>query len=89
MTAPLIAGVTAAEVSPQWIDMIQEMIERTGMRQARALGDLQIELKSLSDNRWRPLMIETSRMAFATKADRDEVLRKINGPRVPVRPAAA
>ncbi len=81
---PSIPGVTAAEITPQWIDAVQEIVERTGMRQARARNDLQIELKSLRDNTWCPLMLETSRMFFATTAERDTVLSKINGPRVPL-----
>jgi hypothetical protein len=87
-TAP-IPGVTAAEITPEWIDTVQEIIERTGARQPRARGDLQIEIKSLRDNEWRPLMLETSRMGFATKEDRDAVLARINGPRIPLPPKPA
>jgi hypothetical protein len=84
-----IAGVTAAEITPEWIDVVQEIIERRGMEQPRASGKLQIEVKSLNDNSWRPLMLETSRMFFATTEDRDAVLAKLRGPRIPLPPKPA
>lgn len=76
---------TADEITPEWIDTIQEIIERTGMARARAAAGNRIELKSLSDNQWRSLVLEGTRPAFATAEDRDTVLAKINGPRVPLR----
>jgi hypothetical protein len=82
-----IPGVTADQITDQWIAIVQDIVDRRGLEQPRAHGELQIAVKSLNEgNAWGPLMLETSQMHFASKADRDTVLAKILGERIPLLP---
>lgn len=73
-------ALTCTDVSQAWIEKARKIMEDGGYEQARKGEGLTIELRSLHDNTWRPLTLETSRTVFASEKDRDWVLSKLNTP---------
>ena len=71
--------ICAADIPPEWSEMVAEIIHRNGQAiRAHATMPL-IEVKSLRDNSWGVLMLHGSGTLFATAEDRDAVLRRIVG----------
>ena len=71
--------LVAADVPPEWIAVVREIIQREG-RALRGPADRAIiESKCLRTNAWRPVLLFSSAAAFSTTADRDAVLKQITG----------
>ena len=77
---------TLAQCDKEWIDVRREVIVRDGYAtRAGEVGvDLAgapytIELKSLTTNEWGRLMLSGETTVFATAADRDAVLKQLQG----------
>lgn len=71
--------VAASDIPPEWIAMVQEIIQRNGQAIRAHASQPIIEVKSLRDNQWGPLMLHGSGFIFVSNADRDAVLRRITG----------
>lgn len=68
---------TSAQIPEEWIATVREILIREG-RAIRANGP-QIEIKSLHDNSWRPLMLFGSGTTFTSTEERDLVVRRLEG----------
>ncbi len=75
-------AITAEAVPDEWIAVVRELIQREGRALRGPVDRPTIEVKSLHTNRWSPVMLFSSAMAFETIADRDAVLAKILAPEV-------
>lgn len=69
--------ITADAVPDEWCDLVREIVQREGRALRGPVDRPTIEVKSLSTNKWAPLMLWSSAMAFETIADRDAVLARI------------
>lgn len=70
--------VTVADVSDSWIQERREIIVREGYALRPGL-DLTIEVKSLTTNEWLPLTLPGDTIRFVSSAERDAVLRRLQG----------
>lgn len=68
---------TAAEIPPEWTDMIREIVQRDGAAIRAAGTSPVIEVKSLRTNQWLPLMLPGGGLAFTNYDERNLVLRRI------------
>lgn len=73
-------AIAAEEVPDDWILVVRELIQREGRALRGPADRATIEVKSLRNNSWGPVMLFSSAMAFETIADRDVVLAKILAP---------
>lgn len=71
--------VSSADIPREWIDIVREIVHREGRALRGPLERATIEVKSLRDNSWSPLMLFSSVMEFSTIEDRDMVLQQITG----------
>ncbi len=78
--------ITVEQITPEWIALRREVIVRDGyaVRAGEVGVDLSgepftIELKSLTTNQWGAIVLPGGAIAFTTAADRDAVLRKLQG----------
>lgn len=75
--------ITADVVPDEWIVVVRELIQREGRALRGPVDRPTIEVKSLRNNSWGPVMLFSSAMAFETIADRDVILAKILAPDSP------
>lgn len=76
MTKP---PITAAEVPPEWTAIVRKIIADEKREVRGPAGRAVIEVRSLRDNSWHPLMLFSSASHFVTVEDRDAVLKQILG----------
>jgi hypothetical protein len=71
--------VTFAELAPEWFAERREIVQRDGyaLRGAPCAGGHTIEVKSLTTNEWQPLGWHAGALCFATAAERDAALGKL------------
>lgn len=69
--------VTADSIPPDWIEIVREIIRRDGIAVRAGINSNTIELKSLRNNQWQPMMLHGSGNAFTTPQDRDTILSKL------------
>lgn len=80
-----VPPITIELITPEWIELRREIIAREG-HAVRAgevgvgqAGPYTIELKSLRTNEWGRIMLPGGATAFTSAADRDAVLRQLQG----------
>lgn len=79
-TAPdMKPPVTAADCSEEWIAVRREIIAREGRAVRGELMRCAIEVKSLIENTWHPLMLPNGAITFGSVQDRDRVLARLVG----------
>jgi hypothetical protein len=85
MSTPIISPasvpVTLAEITPEWIAERREIIVRDGFATRGRAETRTIEVKSLTLDIWFRLTLPNGGYEFATAADRDAVLKQIQGGR--------
>lgn len=74
------ATITADVVPDDWVAVVRELVQREGRALRGPVDRPAIEVKSLTTNKWGPVMLFSSVMEFETIADRDAVLTKILAP---------
>jgi len=69
---------TSSAITDEWTDTIRTMIKLQGqpLRQSKGYPHT-IEVKSLTTNRWHPLLTPCGSAIFASRADRDTVFERI------------
>lgn len=70
--------VTAADLSPDWISDRREIAQRDGHALRAGHGNT-IEVQSINTGEWLTLQLPDNARDFATAADRDAVLRQLQG----------
>lgn len=76
---PTFLAATAADVTPEWIELRRGIIERDG-HAIRAGNGLWIELQEANrPNVWWPICTPTGGQLYATAADREAVLQRLWG----------
>jgi len=71
---------TAAELPEDWPGIIREIVRREGQAVRGPVDKPVIEVKSLTTNRWHPLMLPGGGTRFTDYAERDSVIRQILEP---------
>lgn len=76
-----IEPVTLEQIPPEWIAERREIVVRDGFALRAALGPVgfTIEVKSLVTNQWMRLALPGNATEFAVEAERDAVLRALEG----------
>lgn len=69
-------GITAAEITPEWIAQVSGVIVEEGF-QVRHGFKRTIEIQSQRGGGWLALNLPDNQTHFATTADRDEILSKL------------
>ncbi len=77
---PPIAPITLADLPDDWIEERREIIAREGNAVRACASSLNIEVKSLRENRWLRLPLPCKAPSFSAAADRDFVLDEIIRP---------
>ena len=70
--------ITAADLPPDWISARREIATRDGHALRAGRGNT-IEVQSINTGEWLTLQLPDNARNFATAADRDAVLRHIQG----------
>ncbi|MDF3059398.1 MAG: hypothetical protein K0R17_3613 [Rariglobus sp.] len=70
----------AALSLPEWTEYMRELIQREGRAVRAATGNNTIEAKSLTENDWFSLPLPNGEPHFATTAERDQALTRIQTP---------
>lgn len=68
---------TAAELPEDWPLIVRKIVRDEGRAVRGPFDRAVIEVKSLTDNRWRPLMLPGGGTRFTNCAERDLILTKI------------
>lgn len=83
MNKPILTKtpVTAESIAQDWTAMVREIILREGQPVRMISKTLTIEIKSLHDNIWRPLMLPEGGFVFVSDEERKLIYERIvNGP---------
>lgn len=72
-----IPATTAAEIPPEWIEVVGSTLARQGVA-CRAGAGLTLEIQSPNDRLFRPVMLPKGGTTFTTAEDRDSVLRQLH-----------
>lgn len=72
------AQIKSSDVPDQWTADVRTIIQREG-RAVRGGPACTVEIKSLHENIWGKLMLPGSGFEFVNNAERDIVLRKLEG----------
>lgn len=75
MTVPALEA-QLTDIPADWPATVREIARREG-QPVRAGAANSIEVKSLTDNQWRTLLLPNGAKGFATEADRDAILSQI------------
>jgi len=74
---PPIAPIALADLPDDWIEERREIVAREGNAVRAHAASLNIEVKSLRENRWLRLPLPSKAPSFAVAADRDFVLAEM------------
>ncbi len=80
MTAPIKPPVTAAEIPPEWPEVVREIVLREGNAVRPHPMKPTIEVKSLTSNRWCALGLPGGGTEFASFDDRNAIMALIQKP---------
>ena len=75
-----IVPASAADIRPEWIAQVREVIRREGYAVRGSVSALVIEIQSINQpETWYALNLPTNSTLFATAQDRDQVLEQLLG----------